>query len=403
MRNEEYVIVGAGVAGASAAGALRDQGFDGRIIMLGDEGVAPYERPPLSKHLLRGQLPESSVFLNASDFYSKHSIDLRDGEAARLVDPHERFVETAQGKRIRYDKLLIATGAAPRHLDVPGIDLPGVHYLRTLHDGLRLRDSLRTRPRVLMLGSGFIGCEVTASARQLGCEVMMIGKHLPLEQPLGSQIGEAYTDYHRSKGVDVKTDVTILEILGSPDAGVQHVRLSDQSVVQCDVVIIGIGVSPAAVAIVPGLKVENGIVTDEFCRTNIDGVFAAGDVASSWHPRFNRYARLEHFDNGRRQGAAAGIAMAGQLQPYDDVPYFWSDQFELHLQYHGHASGWDDFVVRGRLTEYAFSAFYLKAGRIEALCNVNRHREVSAAKRLIGRSDISAAVLADEGTDLAHV
>ncbi len=401
MQRKTHAIVGAGLAGISAAEALRGAGFDGRIVMLGAEQEPPYERPPLSKQRLRGEIPKESVLLRAAEFYAINDIELQFDDAVVRIDPIRRSIESSKGRHRTYDKLLLATGAAPRPLAIPGHQLRGVHYLRTLKDCEQLRERLQQHPRVLVIGSGFIGCEVAATSRQLGCEVTLVGQGLPLEHVLGREVGEIYAESHRGYGVEVRTGATVVELRGS--GRVEEVVLSDDNVVPCDLVIVGVGVTPSLEAVPEGMQLENGVVTDEFCRTSMENVFAAGDVACSWRPRLNHRLRFEHFDNAQLQGDAAGRAMAGTLQPYDPMPFFWTDQFDLHLQYHGYARDWDTCVLRGKPAEHSFSAFYLRDGRIEALCNVNRFQELAAAKRLLHQTGISTSVLADDGVDLAQL
>jgi 3-phenylpropionate/trans-cinnamate dioxygenase ferredoxin reductase subunit len=401
VKHETYAIVGAGLAGISAAEALRGAAFDGRIVMLGSEPEPPYERPPLSKQRLRGEISKENVLLRVAEFYALNAIELHLDDAVMRVDSAQRFIESAKGRRVAYDKLLLATGAAPRRLAIPGHQLPDIHYLRTLRDCEHLRERLLQRPRVLVIGTGFIGCEVAASARQLGCDVALIGQGLPLERVLGPEVGEIFAARHRSQGIEVQTGANIVEFRGS--ARVEEALLSDRSIVRCDLVIVGVGVSPSLEAVPEGMELDNGIVTDEFCRTSMENIFAAGDVAISWRPRLNQRVRFEHFDNAQLQGAAAGLAMAGTMQSYDPIPFFWSDQFDLNLQYYGYAPGWDTCVLRGKPADNSFSAFYLREGRIEAVCNVNRFQELNAAKRLLGKEGVPAHKLADDDADLAKL
>ncbi|MEO6835941.1 MAG: FAD-dependent oxidoreductase [Candidatus Tumulicola sp.] len=395
MSRPTYAIVGGGVAGASAAEALRGEGFDGRIELIGAERDLPYERPPLSKTLLRGETGRDSAALRAPEFYARNSIELRLGEAVSRLDIPNRRIELAGGGRIAYDKVLVATGTSPRRLGIPGGDLAGIHYLRTLDDAALLASELQRRPALLVIGSGFIGCEVAASARQVGCEVTVVGPTLPMERALGAEVGAIYAGYHRARGVTLKSGHTIDAFLGTN--ALEAARLSDGSTVACDAVVVGIGVTPSVSWLGDELGSSAGVETDEFCRTNVDGVFAAGDVAFSWRPRLGRRIRLEHFDNAESQGAAAGRAMHGTMRAYDPIPFFWSDQYDFSLQYYGHASKWDRVVLRGPAADGSFIAFYLEHDRIEAICAVNRSRESSAIKRLIGRSDLPPQELAIDG------
>lgn len=401
MSDPAYVIVGGGVAGASAAEALRGAGFSESIAILGAEEHAPYERPPLSKELLRGERETAEIALRAPEFYAKNAIELHRDARVVGLDLATRRVRCADGLELAFDKLLIATGARPRRLRLAGDRLEGIHYLRTLDDALQLRERLRRRPRLLVVGSGFIGCEVAASARQLGCEVTLVGPSLPMEHVLGREIAELYADRHRAQGVQLKIGANVTEFRG--DRVVEAARLADGTGVECDLAAVGIGVTPEVEWLNSQVALSDGVDTDELCATNVPGVFAAGDVACSWRPRLNRRVRLEHFDNAEAQGAAAGKAMLGLGRPYDPVPFFWSDQYDLSLQYYGFARDWDRVVFRGSARDGSFAAFYLKDGRLDAACTLNRSQDANAAKRLVGRSGMSDAELADDSTPLKNL
>lgn len=398
MSRPTYALIGGGVAGASAAEALRGQGFDGRVVLVGKESEPPYERPPLSKTILRGEARRESATLRTPEFYAGNSIELRLGEVVARLDVRNREIVLSGGETIAYDKVLVATGASPRRLAVPGGDLDGVHALRTLDDAMRLADALLRRAKVLVVGSGFIGCEVAASARHMGCDVVVVGPTLPMERALGAEIGALYAGYHRDRGVVVKSGLTVVEFVGTTT--LEGARLSDGSTVACDCAVVGIGVVPSVSWLDDSLQSRDGIATDEFCRTAADGVFAAGDAAFSWRPRLERRVRLEHFDNAELQGAAAGRSMCGTMAPFDPLPFFWSDQYDISLQYYGFAPRWDRVVVRGRPADGSFGAFYLTGDRIAAACLVNRSAEANLAKRLIGRSDVSPRDLADADVSL---
>lgn len=398
MGEPTYVIAGGGVAAASAAESLRGDGFAGRIVVVGDEAEAPYERPPLSKALLRGELEPASVVLRAPEFYETNQIELRRKTRILELDLSKRLVRCTDAQDIRFDKLLIVTGANPRRLGVPGEQLVSVHYLRTLDDALGLRAKLRSHPRVLVVGNGFIGCEVAASARQIGCEVTLVGPSLPMEHVLGKEIAAFYADRHLANGVRLRVGMTVTEFRGS--RAVEAVRLSDGSELACDIAIVGVGVAPAIGWLGSQLAVSDGVDTDELCRTNAPGIFAAGDVACSWRPRLKRRVRLEHFDNAESQGAAAGRAMHGNTRPYDPIPFFWSDQYDVSLQYYGFACNWDRVVLRRHAGADSLIAFYLKDGRVDAACTLNRSKDANVVKRLIGRTAVGDADLADDAKSL---
>lgn len=401
MSETTNVIVGGGVAGASAAEALRGAGFDGRIVIVCAEGEAPYERPPLSKEFLRGKRKPDSLTLRSPEFYKANAIDLILGRRVVDVRPSSRRIRCSDGQEMLYGKLLIATGAFPRRLNVPGNDLPGVQYLRSLNDALHLHNSLWRRPRVLVVGAGFIGCEVAASARQIGCEVTLVGPSLPMEHVLGKEIAAFYAHYHSEHGVALKSGVSVSEFRGG--STLEAARFSDGTEMECDVAVVGIGVLPDVAWLPTEIRVSDGVVTDELCRTNVPDIFAAGDIACSWRPRFSQSARLEHFDNAESQGAAAGRVMSGILRPYDPVPFFWSDQYDLSLQYYGLARDWDRVVFRGRSDTRSFSAFYIKGERIDGVCGINNSRDANVSKLFVGQKGISPKDLADEQKSLKNL
>lgn len=396
-----YVIVGASLTGGTAAETLRSEGFDGRIVLIGAEPDPPYERPPLSKDYLRRESPREHVFLQGAQYYREHEIDLRLGERAVSLEAGERRVELESGERVRYDRLLIATGADLRRLYVPGIGLEGVRYLRTLRDADALGDELQKRPRVLVVGAGFIGSEVAASARFLGCEVTMMEiAPVPLVRALGEEMGSIYAEIHRDHGVDVRTGVGVAEFRGARRLEAAVTTTGD--VISCDIAVIGVGVAPAVAWLEDsGVALENGVLTDELGRTNLPDVYAAGDVANWWHPVWRERLRLEHYDNALNQGAAVARNMLGAGEAYAPVPYFWSDQYELSLQYIGFASRWDSVVFRGDPATRSFSAFYVVNGRLRAALSINRITDQAPAERLIRAGvRIDEQRLSDEGIEL---
>jgi 3-phenylpropionate/trans-cinnamate dioxygenase ferredoxin reductase subunit len=400
-----YVIVGANLAGGRAAEALRAGGAQERIVLVGAEPDRPYERPPLSKAFPAGQLAEEKVYLRPAEYYASQGIELLLGRRATRLDPRERVVELEDGARLRYTALLIATGAAPRRLAAPGGDLEGVLYLRDLRDARRLRDRLaagsKPAQRVVVVGAGFIGAEVAAVARGLGHEVVVLeALPVPLERALGPVVGGLYAEIHRARGVDLRTNAAVTEILER--GGEFQVRTASGERFDCDLVVVGVGVTPEVGWLESsGIQLRNGVVVDELCRTSLPDVYAAGDVANWWHPRLGHHLRVEHFDNAQNQGVAAARSMLGQGQPYAPVNYFWSDQYDLSLQYVGHASGEDQVVLRGQVDGGSWSAFYLRDGALKAALGVNRFRDVSAARQLIARDvPVTPEQLRDESLDL---
>jgi 3-phenylpropionate/trans-cinnamate dioxygenase ferredoxin reductase subunit len=366
-----FVIVGASLAGAKAAQTLRDEGFEGRIVLLGDEPVRPYERPPLSKEYLQGKAGTDKVFVHDEGYYAEHDIDLRMSTHVQSLDTTAREVALSSGERVAYDAVLLTTGAAPRRLTVAGSDLEGLHTLRTLSDSDQLQAAIRAAGRVVVIGGGWIGCEVAASARQLGAEVAVIeGGNLPLERVLGPELGAFYRDVHAEHGVEWHFGSGVEELHGS--TRVEEATLADGTVVAGDLFVVGVGVIPRiSLAEDAGLTIENGIVTDEFLQTSVPGVFAAGDVANAWHPLFETRIRLEHWSAALNQGPVAAKNMLGGQVPYQKVPYFFSDQYDVGMEYSGFAPTWDQVVLRGDPVSREFIAFWLKDGRLAAGMNVN--------------------------------
>jgi 3-phenylpropionate/trans-cinnamate dioxygenase ferredoxin reductase subunit len=372
-------------------------------MLIGAEPERPYERPPLSKTFLSDGLAEDKLYLRPHAYYAEQEIELRLGQRATRLDPVDRVVELDGGaERLGYDAVLIATGASPRRLSVPGGDLEGVLYLRDLRDARALRDRLATAQRVVVVGAGFIGAEVAASARTLGREVVALeALPVPLERALGPVVGALYADIHRAYGVDLRTSEGVASI--EHTGGEYRVLTASGTAIKCDLVVVGVGVAPEVDWLKDsGIELRNGVVVDELCRASLPGVYAAGDVANWWHPRLGQHLRVEHFDNAQNQGVAAARSMLGQGQSYAPVNYFWSDQYDLSLQYVGHATGEDMVVLRGRVDSGSWSAFYLRDGvQLKAALAVNRFRDVSAARQLIARDvAVSPDQLRDESVDL---
>jgi 3-phenylpropionate/trans-cinnamate dioxygenase ferredoxin reductase subunit len=398
---QTIAIVGANVGGGRAAEALRQEGFDGRIVLIGAEPERPYERPPLSKELLWGTAEEERLYLRPEAYYAEQQIELWLGVRATGLDPAARQLQLADGRSLPYDKLLIATGAAPRWLQVPGADLDGILVLRTLADARALRRRIEGARRVVVVGAGFIGAEVAASCRRAGLEVVALeAAAVPLERALGSEVGQIYAEIHRAHGVDLRTNEALAGFRGQ--GKVEQVLGTSGAAFECDFALVGVGVRPECGWLEgSGVALENGVLVDELCRTNVPEVYAAGDVANWWHPRLGERLRVEHYDNAQNQGVAAARSMLGRGEPYGPVPFFWSDQYGLNLQYVGHASGQDEVVLRGSVEDGSWSAFYLRDGRLRAALGVNRYRDVSAARQLIAhQAPVEARQIADEGTDL---
>src|SRR6476660_8545465 len=332
-----FVIVGAGLAGASAAGTLRAEGFPGRIVLIGEEPERPYERPPLSKGYLLGRQERDTAFLHDADWYPANGIDLVLGVRAAGIVPSTRTLLLAGLDPVPYDKLLLATGSRVRMPLLPGFDAHGVHHLRTIAQADTLLAALRGQPNVLILGAGWIGLETAAAARAYGCRVTLVETdEWPLRRLLGDELGRFFADLHRAHGVDLRLETTVREF-GSIGDLLTDAVLDDNTEVAADLAIVGIGVAPATeLAEAAGLQVDNGVVTDENLRTSHPDIWACGDVASAYHPLLGRHIRVEHWANAIHQGRAAARSMLGQQVVYDRVPYFFSDQYDISLEYSGH-------------------------------------------------------------------
>ena len=402
MARPRFVIVGAGLAGHSAATTLRLSGFEGEIVLIGDEPARPYERPPLSKQFLQGKKLSDELYFHSKEQYAELGIELKLGRRATALDVEQRQVTLEDGELVTYDKLLLTTGASPIRLRQPGFDLPGVHYLRTMADAAEMGEQLRQGGRkVVVIGAGFIGSEVAASARVLGNEVTLVDLlPLPMVTALGETIGELFAEVHRRQGVVLHMQSRVAELRGA--GNVEEAVLATGERIACDLVVVGVGVRPnIELARQAGIETDNGIVVNELSETSAPNVYAAGDVAHWWHPGHGRRFRVEHYDNAGEHGAAAARSMLGQGEPYIPLPYFWSDQYDINLQYVGYPEAWDQLVLRGNLDEFAVTAFFLSDGQVCAAATINRPRELRSVRRLCeARAVIEPATLADLATDL---
>jgi 3-phenylpropionate/trans-cinnamate dioxygenase ferredoxin reductase subunit len=381
--DQTFVILGASLAGAKAAETLRTDGFTGRLLLIGAEVERPYERPPLSKGYLRGEVDRETIYVHDESFYSVHEIELQVGRTAVELDPAAAELTLDDGSRVHYDRLLLATGAEPRQLKVPGAQLDGVHYLRSAEDSAALRSRLDAAGSVVVIGAGWIGSEVAASARQRGLAVTVIEPAaLPLERVLGPELGMIYRDIHADHGVNMLLGTGVAALEG--DTAIERVRTTDGRLVACDFVVVGIGVQPrVGLAAGAGLAVENGILVDEHLRTSAPSVYAAGDVANAFHPFYGERVRVEHWANALHQGPAAARNMLGHSEAYDRLPYFFSDQFDVGMEYSGFARTWDRVVFRGDPASREFIAFWLHRGRVVAGMNVNTWEVVDPIQQLI--------------------
>src|SRR5215471_10025581 len=398
------VIIGGGLAGGNAAATLRDEGFPGPVVLISREPGVPFGRPPLSKTYLRSEEDLSAWYVRPAGWYADHDVELRSGAVA-AIEPNAHTITLDAGEERGYQKVLVATGGRNRRLGIPGAGLPGIHYLRTVAECDAIKREARPGRRVVVVGMGFIGCEVAASLTQLGVEVTTVFPgRIPLARVLGGQVGALIGAAHRANGVELLPgeQVTAFEGDGRLEAAVTAAghRIS------CDFAVAGIGIQPN----IPAVPVaqENGILADELCRASEPDVYVAGDVANQLHPLFGR-VRVEHYNNAEKHGAAAARSMLGSTDPYDYLHSFWSDQYEHKIEYVGHAAKWDEFVVRGSVAEGKLIGFYLVGGVVRAAVGLDRggdpeldrDSEMAASARMVAaRARPAPAVLADERTDL---
>jgi len=364
------VIAGGGLAGGNAAATLREEGFRGRVALIGGEPGVPFGRPPLSKTYLRSEADLAGWFVKPPGWYEEHDIELISGSVT-AVDAGRHNVVLEMGREVEYQKLLVATGGRNRRLRVPGAEIPGIHYLRTMAECDAIKQEVVANRHAVVVGMGFIGCEVTASLRQLGVRVTSIFPgQAPLERVLGGELGAQFTNIHRCHGVELLSGDQVVAFEGTER--VETVVTANGNRISCDFVVVGTGIDPVAPDGVAGPSEQGrGILDDERCQTTLPDVYAAGDVANHLHPVFGRI-RVEHYNNAEKQGRAAARSMLGSTDAYAYIHTFWSDQYEHKLEYVGHVERWDDFVVRGSLEEGIFVGFYLTDGVVQAAVGFDR-------------------------------
>jgi len=402
-----FVIVGGGLAGAKAAETLRAEGFTGEIVLFADEFEVPYERPPLSKDYLLGKKPRESAYVHPAEWYAENSVDLRTGVSVAAIERPTHTV-IVEGGTQHYDKLLLATGAAPRHLDIPGEALDGVRTLRKLPDSDALREEFTRGRRVVIVGSGWIGLETAAAASIAGCHVTVIEPQpTPLYYAIGPELGGVFTALHEANGVEFRFGETAAEFHGDAAGHVGSVLTSSGMVLPADVVIVAIGAGPNdGLARGAGLEMSNGVVTDSALRTSDPDVYAAGDVACSFLPLLGTHVRVEHWSNALNGGPAAARSMLGQEVEYNPVPYFYTDQYDLGMECSGLPSpgAYDQVVYRGDRSTLEFIAFWLKGGRLIAGMNVNVWDVTDDIQSLIrSNRTLDPARLADPAIPLADI
>jgi 3-phenylpropionate/trans-cinnamate dioxygenase ferredoxin reductase subunit len=406
-RDRPIVIVGGGVCGGNAAVTLTEEGFDGRVVLVAAEPGVPFGRPPLSKTFLRSEEELDGWVVEPPEWYDQHDVELRRSHVAE-VDADARLVVLDSGEELEFQKLLIATGGVNRRLDIPGAGLAGVHQLRTVAECEAIKCQAAEDRRAVVIGMGFIGCEVAASLTQLGVRVTAVfGGKVPLERVVGPEVGSAFAAIHEEHGVELLDHERVVSFEG--DERVEAAVTASGRRVECDFAVVGIGIEPQAPSFKSGsIERSNGVLVDELCRTSARDIYAAGDLANILHPVFGR-VRVEHYNNAEKQGRAAARSMLGASDPYDYIYTFWSDQYEDKLEYAGYASKWDEFAVRGSLEERVFLGFYLVGGAVAAAVGLNRggdpeldeDSEMAAAARLVGlRVRADCDVLANEDVDL---
>ena len=396
-----FVLIGAGQCAVAAAEALRGRGFDGGLILVGAEAELPYQRPPLSKDYLLGKGSAAELAIREAAWFEEHAVEVRLGTSVTRVEARDRLLHLSTGERLGYDAALIATGGRPRRL--PGISGDRIAYLRTRQDADALSEHIRQAGDILILGGGFIGCEVAAAARSVGAGVTVLEmQDTPMQAAFGPIVGEAIAQIHRSAGVIFRTGERVRRVSEDPSGLVVH---TDRAELHCGLLLVAAGILPN-IEFLAGcdLDLADGVVVDQYCRTSIEGIFAAGDVATQFHPLFGIRLRVEHEDNAIKQGAAAAASMLGSGEPFCDPHWFWSDQYEHTLQSVGVANGYDQVVVRGSVAEAAFSAFYLAGGVVRSVFALNRAKDVIIGRRMVlGQLSPDPRALMDTDVDLRQL
>jgi 3-phenylpropionate/trans-cinnamate dioxygenase ferredoxin reductase subunit len=377
------VIVGGGQAGAQAVDTLRREGFTGRLVLICDEGLLPYQRPPLSKKFLSGEMAAERLLFRHRVFYDEHAVDLKLGVRAVRIETAARRIALSNGEEINYDRLLLCCGAVPRRMSCPGSDLAGVHYLRNVDDAAAIHGGLKPGARVVIVGGGYIGLEIAATARKMGCAVMVLEMaDRVMNRVVASNVSEYFEHEHRTQGVKIICNTRVVRFEGS--GRVERVVCADGSAHPADVLVVGIGaIANTQLAADAGLKCDNGIVVDEACRTSDPAIFAAGDCSSFFSPRYQARVRLESVDNAFEQAKAAALNMLERPTVYDRVPWFWSDQYDNKLLIVGLSYAHDQQLTRGDPATRSFSVCYLKGGELLAVEAVNHSKDYMAARKLI--------------------
>jgi 3-phenylpropionate/trans-cinnamate dioxygenase ferredoxin reductase subunit len=397
--SETVVIVGAGHAAGQTAASLRQKGFSGRIIMIGDEDWVPYQRPPLSKAYLAGELETERLFFKPEKFWPEHDIETMLGVHVDAIDAAVKTLTLSNGHSVQYDKLVLATGSRARELPIPGNKLHGVHYLRNIDDVEKIQPAFKEGARLVIVGGGYIGLEVAAVGRKKGLDVTVLEtENRVMNRVVATEISDFFQQMHTHEGVKLELGRRVKEIQG--DDKVTSVKCADGFSVATDICIIGIGIIPnTEVAAAAGIKCSNGIVVDEYCQSSDPDIFAAGDCTRHPNPILGRHLRLESVHNAIEQGKTVAASIVGAPAAYAQVPWFWSDQYNVKLQIVGITEGYDQFVIRGKPDERSFAAFYLQNGKLLAVDAINSPREFMLGKKLVAagaRFDIAELGDADK-------
>jgi 3-phenylpropionate/trans-cinnamate dioxygenase ferredoxin reductase component len=401
---ERLVITGGGQAAVQAVDTLRRRGFTGQLTLVNDEPWPPYQRPPLSKKYLGGSLERERLLIRPATFFAEHAVSTLFGRRVSEIARHERYVRLDDGLVVPYDALLLATGSRPRRLLVPGSELAGVHYLRTIADADRIRNECAAGGRLVIVGGGYIGLEVAATARERGMDVTVL-EMAPrvMSRVTSPEVSAFYQAEHARHGVHIRCNESVRALHGDPRTGrVRAVLTESGGEYPADLVIAGVGVAPAdELARAAGLECENGVVTDVYCRTTDEAIYAAGDCTSHLNRRYGRHLRLESVDNAFEQGTTVALNLLGTQTVHDKVPWFWSDQFDLKLIIIGLGYGYDTAIVRGSPAARSFSVCYLREGELVALDSINTPKDQMAARKLIAvHARLDVAKLADPSIPL---
>jgi 3-phenylpropionate/trans-cinnamate dioxygenase ferredoxin reductase component len=401
---QQIVIAGGGQAAVQAADTLRRKGYTGRVTLVGDEPWLPYQRPPLSKKYLAGALERERLAIRPEKFFTEHSVQTHLGRRVAGIERREQRVRLDDGRTLPYDALLLATGSHPRRLSAPGADLGGVHYLRGIDDADRIRAECAAGGRLVVIGGGYIGLEVAATARELGMDVTVLEMaDRVMNRVVCAELSAFYQAEHARHGVRVLCNARVRALAGDANSGrVRAVLTEDGAEHPADLVIVAVGVVPTdELAVAAGLECDNGIRVDEHCRSSDPAIYAAGDCANHPSPRYGRRLRLESVDNAFEQGSSAALNLNGTPTVHDKLPWFWSDQYDLKLIIVGISTGYDSVIVRGAQAARAFSVCYLRAGELIAIDSVNAPKDQMAARKLIAaRARPDPGKLADHGIPL---